>query len=682
MNRLGRESSPYLLQHQHNPVDWYPWGEEAFARARAEDRPILLSVGYSACHWCHVMEHESFEDTDTAALMNALFVNVKVDREERPDVDHIYQTAVQLLRQSGGWPLTCFLTPDGRPFFAGTYFPDEARHGMPPFREILRRVDEAWRQRRGDVTRQAGMLADALEKAHSRGGGDHIPDRAVLDEGAAFLLSRIDLEKGGFAGAPKFPSPTNLWTLWRQWARSGDADYRDAVLLTLDRMAAGGIYDQLVGGFHRYSTDAEWLAPHFEKMLYDNAQLVSLYLEAWRCCAAGRGPADAAPNLLRVATETLDYLIRDMRGPDGLFYAATDADSEGEEGKYFVWTPQGVAAVLGDDTLTETFCRTYDVTPQGNWEGHSILRHREPPAEVARRLGLSLETLDSRIEAARPALRAARAARIPPLRDDKHLVSWNAYTILALVDGWRAVGRRDWLDAAVRAADTLLGTLVVEGRLLHSVCNGDRRGPGFLDDHAALGLALLHLYETTAHPRYRDAALALAVALDGWFADREAGGWYMTPSDGEVLIHRPKDTHDSAVPAGSGLAATFLLRLHAHTHEQRWMDHVSATLLAHAEQMASNPYGAGQLLGVLDTFLGGFEEVVLGGAETAEMRARAGAVPGMDRIVLDLAQLPPDHPAASGRRAETATAWVCRGFACSLPITDVGALAGALGRPG
>ena len=680
MNRLGHESSPYLLQHKDNPVDWYPWGPEAFARARAEGRPILLSVGYSACHWCHVMEHESFEDADTAALMNARFVNVKVDREERPDVDHIYQTAVQLLRQSGGWPLTCFLTPEGRPFFAGTYFPDEARHGMPPFREVLRRIDDAWQQRRGDVTRQAQMLADALEKAHARGGGDTSPARSVLAGGAAFLLARIDTEKGGFAGAPKFPSPTNLWTLWRQWARSGEVGYRDAVLLTLDRMAAGGIYDQLAGGFHRYSTDADWLAPHFEKMLYDNAQLVGLYLEAWRCCAVGSGPVEAAPTFLRVATETLDYLLREMRSPEGLFYAATDADSEGVEGKYFVWSPEEIAAVLGEATLAESFCRTYDVTPAGNWEGRSILRHRESTGTVAGALGLTEAELEARNHASRLVLRGARAERIPPLLDTKHLVAWNAYTIVALVDGWRATGRADWLDAARRAGTTLLDTLVVEGRLLHSVCNGDLRGPGFLDDHAAFGLALLHLYEATAEARYRDAAIALGVALDGWFADAEGGGWYMTPSDGETLIHRPKDTHDSAVPCGSGLAATFLQRLHAHTHEARWLQHVAATLLAHAEQMSGNPYGAGQLLAVLDVWLGGFEEVVLGGPDTAALHAVAGVRPGLDRIVFALEQLPPDHPAAMGRHAATPTAWVCRGFSCSLPITDADALGSALGR--
>jgi uncharacterized protein YyaL (SSP411 family) len=680
VNRLGRESSPYLKQHADNPVDWYPWGEDAFSRARAEDRPILLSVGYSACHWCHVMAHESFEDAETAALMNRLFVNVKVDREERPDVDHIYQTAVQLLRQSGGWPLTCFLTPDGKPFFAGTYFPNEPRHGMPAFREVLTRIDAVYREQRGDVDKQAESLADALQRVHQRGGGEGIPDRETFEAGAEFLLGRMDPEHGGFAGAPKFPSPTNLWTLWRQWRRGRDTRFRDAVLLTLRKMAAGGIYDQLGGGFHRYSTDAEWLAPHFEKMLYDNGQLVGLYVEAWRECANGDGPRELAQELLRIATETLDYLVRDMRSPEGLFYAATDADSEGEEGRYFVWSPRGVAAVLQDPVLSDTFCRFYDVTAEGNWEGHSILRRLRPAGDVAADLGISEAELWLRLDRARAPLLAARGERVPPLRDDKLLVSWNGYAILAFVEGWRATGRADWLQVAIQAASAVLDRLVDDGRLQHSLCGTDRRGPAFLDDHAAFGTALLHVYEASGERRFLDAAQAIAIALDGWFADRVAGGWFMTPEDGEQLIHRPKDTHDSAVPSGSALAASFLQRLHVHTGEERWLGLVEGTLRAHSEQMESNPYGAGHLLGVLDAWLGGFEEIVLGGAGKETLARVTGEVPGLDRVVLALDALPAGHAAAGGRSAEVAMAWVCRGHTCSLPVTSGEALRAVLER--
>jgi len=659
----------------HNPVDWYPWGEEAFARARAEDRPILLSVGYSACHWCHVMERESFEDEATAAKMNGWFVNVKVDREERPDVDHIYQTAVQLMRRSGGWPLTCFLTPDGRPFFAGTYFPDQPRYGMPAFSQVLERLHEVWTEQRDEVLGQAQALADALRRVDAvEAGGGGMPDPELPMAAAEALLERVDRTWGGFGGAPKFPSPTNLWTLWRAGVR-GRVEARDAVLLTLRRMAEGGVYDQLGGGYHRYSTDEEWLVPHFEKMLYDNAQLASLGFEAWRVCAHGDGPRNQADELLRVTSETLAWMADEMRGPEGMFHAATDADSEGEEGVYFVWTPAAVAAELDDPAVVRSVCAWYDVTPQGNWEGRSILRRRRTAAEVARELGISEATLAAHVAAARPRLLAARARREPPFRDDKRIVSWNALAIQAFVDGWRATGRADWLQVARGAADAVLDTLVVEGRLLHSFCDGDRRGPGFLDDHAALGLALLHLHEATGTLRYRDAALALAVALEGWFQDPD-GGWYMTPSDGETLVHRPRDNHDSAVPSGSALAAAFLLRLHAHTGEERWLGQVEAALRVHGEALGRNPFGVGLLLGVVETWSRGFDEVVL--AEGDVFLPALGRVPGADRVVLRLEALPPEHPAAGGRRPDGPTAWLCRGRSCSLPVHTPEALVALL----
>ena len=665
-NRLARESSPYLRQHRHNPVDWYPWGPEALEKAQRENKPILLSVGYSACHWCHVMERESFEDVGTAELMNRLYVCIKVDREERPDVDNIYQTAVQLLRQSGGWPLTAFLLPDGRPYYAGTYFPNEARYGMPAFKDVLGGVENAFRTRAEEVERAAQSIVAGLKRVQDPGRGRAIPAAETVADAAAWLGERIDRQHGGFGGAPKFPSCSNLWALWR-----GDASCRAGVLLTLRKMADGGIHDQVGGGFHRYSTDAEWLAPHFEKMLYDNAQLVPLYLAAWR---------ETGESAFRdVAERTLAYLVAEMRTGDGLFYAATDADSEGVEGKFFVWTPAEVIAAAGEEA-GEAFCRFYDVTAGGNWEGHSIPRILADRPTVAGKMGIAPEGLSARLTVAREKLYATRATRVPPARDDKVLVSWNAMTIVAFGEAWSATGEGRWLDVATRCTDTILSRLVRNAVLQHSVCGDDVRGPGFLDDHAAFGEALVRVYEATGSSRYLDAALAVAMALEADFADRERGGWYQTPEGGETLIHRPKDAHDSAVPSGSAMAASFLQRLHVHTEEARWLNLAEGTLRAHADQLEGNPGGSGHLLGVLDVYHRGWEEVIIGG--TGEGRAAleraAREAPGLDRIVLALEGLPASHPAAGGRGAVEPTAWVCRGRTCSLPIRTVEGLRGVL----
>ncbi len=668
-NRLARESSPYLRQHRHNPVDWYPWGPEALEKAKTENKPILLSVGYSACHWCHVMERESFEDVATAELMNRLYVCIKVDREERPDVDNIYQTAVQLLRQSGGWPLTAFLLPDGRPYYAGTYFPNEPRHGMPAFKDVLGGVENAFRTRSDEVERAAQSIVAGLKRAQDPGGGKQIPPAETVGDAATWLGERIDRRNGGFGTAPKFPSASNLWALWR-----GDASCRAAVLLTLRKMADGGIHDQVGGGFHRYSTDAEWLAPHFEKMLYDNAQLVPLYLAAW---------GDTGEAAFRaVAERTLDYLLREMCTEDGLFYAATDADSEGEEGRFFVWTPAQVIAAAGREE-GEAFCAYYDVTAAGNWEGKGIPRVLQPVATVSGRLGVTAGVLEARLDVARKKLYGARATRVPPARDDKVLVSWNGMTIVAFVEAWSATGEARWLAAAVRATNTILSRLVVGARLQHSLCGDDVRGPGFLDDHAAFGEALVRVYEATGTARYRDAALAVAMALEADFADRAAGGWFQTPEGGETLIHRPKDAHDSAVPSGSALASGFLLRLHAHTEEPRWLALVEGTLRSHSAQLEGNPGGSGHLLGVLDVYHRGWEEVVIGGTGAGRdgLERAARETPGIDRIVLSLERLPEAHPAAGGRGAVQPTAWVCRRRACSLPIRTPAALREVLLRP-
>ncbi len=654
-NRLAAESSPYLRQHMHNPVDWFPWGDEAFAKARAEDKPVLLSIGYAACHWCHVMERESFEDEGTAALMNQLYVSIKVDREERPDVDAIYQGAVQLMRQSGGWPLTAFLLPDGRCFYVGTYFPDEPRHGMPSFREVLQQVARAYHERRDDVERAAGSILQGLERIHAAGSGA-VPGPDLLAEAADFLAGRMDPVHGGFGSRPKFPSPSNTWVAWRHALESGDARCRDLVLLMLRKMAAGGIYDQLGGGFHRYSTDEEWLVPHFEKMLYDNAQLVPLYASAWH--------ATGDRDFLRVVEETLTYLCRDMQHESGAFYATTDADSEGEEGKFFVWTPQAVRAVLGDDALAERFCRAYDVTPEGNWEGHSILR----------RVG-DVNGLDD----ARAALLAARYQRIPPLRDEKIIASWNGLAIGAFVAGYHATGSARWLEEATRCGEALVSRLVIDGRLQHSRCGDDVKGPAFLDDHAAVGEAFVLLFEATGERRWLDRALGLAVAMEGDFFDRAAGAWFMTPAGGERLVVRPRDAHDSATPSGTALAASFLQRLAVHDEDPRWTARVEDTLSASAEALESNPYATGHMLGVLDTYHRGFVEVIVGGADADALVDAARGHLGPRGLLLRLEALPEGHPLAEGRRADSATAWVCRGQSCAAPVHEVDALVALLG---
>lgn len=677
-NRLASESSPYLRQHMHNPVDWHPWGPEAMAAAKSADKPILLSVGYAACHWCHVMERESFENAETAALMNQLFINIKVDREERPDVDNVYQSAVQLLRQSGGWPLTAFLLPDGRCFYAGTYFPDTPRYGMPSFTQLLEQISNAYHTRRADVEKSAAGLGEGLARIFEVAGKE-VAGPEVVVEAAEFLLGKVDVTHGGFGEKPKFPSPSNLWTLWRHGlAGPGESAQacRDAVLFTLNKMALGGIYDQLGGGFHRYSTDEQWLAPHFEKMLYDNAQLVPLYLDAWRAT----GEAD----FLRVATETLEYLCRDMLSPEGAFFGTTDADSEGEEGRYFVWSPKQVQAVLNNPEQTAAFCAYYDITEAGNWEGHGIARVLREGENVAASLGISAEQLASRLAAAKPALLNARYARIPPLRDEKILASWNGLTIRAFVDAWWATGEERWLSVAQRAASATLELLVHEGELAHSACRRpsgelDVKGPGLLDDHAALGEALLQLHEADGNVRWLNAALSFAISLNGRFYDADSGGWFQTPA-GVDLVVRPRDVHDSAVPSGSALAAGFFARLAVHLPEERWSAAVESTLRAHQRQLESNPFGSGHLLGVLDGYHRGFTEIVLGGNDEglSALKAAAGRALALDKVVLRLEHLSPDHPAAGGRGASVATAWVCRGRSCSLPVTSPEALARAL----
>jgi uncharacterized protein YyaL (SSP411 family) len=557
-NRLAREKSPYLLQHAHNPVDWYPWGEEAFAAARGENKPIFLSVGYSACHWCHVMERESFEDEEAARLLNEHFIPVKVDREERPDVDEVYMTAVQMMTQHGGWPMSVFLTPDGRPFYGGTYFPPEDRHGRPGFKTLLRELAAAYTGRRDEVERVAGQLAEDLEQATRQrpvaGPGGPIDPDALLRRAVAELQQRFDEKEGGFGGAPKFP-PHHALALLLEAARRGRSDPGPSRMLTrtLDKMALGGIYDHIGGGFHRYSTDAVWLLPHFEKMLYDNALLARVYASAFQAT----GQAAYA----RIARETCDWVLRDMTDAAGGFHAALDADSEGEEGKYYVWTLAEVNEALGE-AGGAAFATRYNLLPGGNFRDEATgrpagtniphLSGPEPPAELAPELA-----------DARAKLLARRQARVPPGKDDKVITSWNGLMIGGLAQAGKALGEERYLEAAIRAADFCLTTLRPNGRLLRRYRDGEAAFDAYLEDYAFLADGLLDLHDATGDARWADAARGLAGTLLAEFWDAEDGGFFFTGAGHETLIARSKDLFDGALPSPNGVAARVLARLGA-----------------------------------------------------------------------------------------------------------------------
>ena len=682
MNRLMHETSPYLLQHRDNPVDWYPWGEEAFARARDEDRPLLLSVGYSACHWCHVMAHESFEHEATAALMNELFVNIKVDREERPDVDDIYMQAVQALSGHGGWPMTVFLLPDGRPFYGGTYYPREARMGMPAFRDLLRGVEDAYRNRRDEVDRAAGSLTGALGRlALNIGGPADMLNEELLDAAAAGVLRNFDARHGGFGGAPKFPQPMILEFLLRTHLRTGDRRPLQAAELTLTRMARGGMYDQIGGGFHRYSVDAVWLVPHFEKMLYDNAQLARCYLHAWQ--------VTGDPQYREIAENTYDYILREMTHPQGGFFSATDADSEGEEGRFFVWDMAELQEILGEEAALA--CEYWGVSAGGNFEGSNILNVATAPAELAETSGISEEQLASRIGAMRAKLYAAREERVHPGLDDKVLSAWNGMMLASLAEAARALQRPDWRDAAIRNAEFLLAHLRRnDGRLLRTHKDGASHINGFLEDYANLCDGLLELYQTTWDERWFRAARELADLALVHFA-AEGGGFFDTSDDHETLIVRPRNLQDNATPSGSAMLARQLLRLAAWTGEARYQAAAVAALRLLVEALRAYPQAFGEALNAVDMLVSGLQEVAIVGSPDEERCAA---------LVRELqAQWRPNTvaalsgPGANGesaiplQRGRTmldgrATAYVCRNFVCQLPVTGAQALRGQLrGNP-
>ena len=666
-NRLARETSPYLLQHAHNPVDWYPWGEEAFARARAEDKPVLLSVGYSACHWCHVMERESFENPEIAGVMNRHFVSVKVDREERPDVDQIYMQAVQSLTGHGGWPMTVFLTPDGVPFYGGTYFPPTDRHGLPGFPRLLEALADAWRNRRGEVVRSSEHISAQLGQSEQLRRSVQLLTDEILFAAFQGVSGQFDEQLGGQGGAPKFPQPMIWEFVLRTWKRSGNARAREMVERTLQAMARGGIYDQLGGGFHRYSVDAHWLVPHFEKMLYDNAQLASLYLHAWL--------AFGEPEYRRVCEETLDYVLREMTDPAGGFYSAQDADSEGEEGKFFVWTADEIRALLPAEDAKLALA-VWGVDRGSNFEGKNILYLPGEPAPAA-------------LARARQVLHTAREGRVHPQRDDKVLVSWNALACRAFAEAGRALERPDYLAAAVRNADFLLTSMREGGRVLRTWKAGQAKLKGYLEDYAMLAAALLELYEATFERRWLEEARGLAEEMLRLFWSDEVEGFYDTGSDHERLIVRPRNLFDNAVPCGSSVAIETLLRLAVLTGDSRYEARGVAALRPLADLMSRYPSGFGRFLCALDFHVSPKVEVALIAPDASSLAPLAREVFG--RFIpgrVSAAMAPPSEAAAAGvpllaGRAPIdgkATAYVCRNYACDLPVTDPESLARQLER--
>jgi uncharacterized protein YyaL (SSP411 family) len=667
-NRLAGETSPYLLQHAHNPVDWYPWGPEALARAKAEDKPILLSIGYSACHWCHVMERESFEDPHTASVMNTSFVSIKVDREERPDLDGIYMQAVQAMTGSGGWPMTVFLTPDGTPFYGGTYFPPIDRPNMPAFTRVLTSIADAWHNRRADVLQSGNQLREHLQQTTRLTQAAPGPlESSILDAAGRGLAAQYDAEFGGFGGAPKFPQPMALEFLLRYWKRSGDEAARDVAEHTLEQMARGGMYDQLGGGFHRYSTDAEWLVPHFEKMLYDNAQLARAYVMGYQ--------ATGNAYFHQIAEQIIEYVLRDMTDPSGGFYSTEDADSEGDEGKFYVWTPAEVRALLGDEDA-RLFGGFYDVKDLGNFEGRASILHMDyTPAEIAPRLGVTEAELLAALERGRPILFDARAQRVRPGRDEKVLAAWNGMMLRALAEAGRVLGRADFLGAAVKNAEFLLSTMQrADGSLYRTWKPGHAAHlNGYLEDHANVGDGLIALYEATFDARWLTAATALADMILDRFADTANGGFFDTSADHETLISRPKEVFDNATPSGNAVAADVLLRLAVLTGKDQYERAARGALELLREPMARYPMGFARSLSALDFALGRpIEVAIVGhlGAPDTEALLQVVFEPFVPNKVI--AGGDADIPLLEGRHVRNgrATAYVCEHYVCQAPTTD------------
>ena len=661
-NRLIHETSPYLLQHAHNPVAWFPWGEEAFEKAVAEDKPIFLSVGYAACHWCHVMAHECFEDEEIAQIMNAHFVNVKVDREERPDVDEIYMNAVQVMTGSGGWPMSVFLTPQGVPFYGGTYFPPQSRHNIPGFPHVLESVARHYREKGENVADVANRLYEHLRAmAHIDALADGLSE-ADFDGAFQKIRANFDFQNGGFGTQPKFPNSMNLDVFLRTYLRTGNEEALAMVTLTLEKMARGGIYDQLGGGFHRYSVDSRWLVPHFEKMLYDNALLARLYTQTYQ--------VTKQPLFARIVRSILDYTRREMTSPEGGFYSTQDADSEGEEGKFFVWTPQEVMDLLGEEDGA-AFCRYFDVTARGNFEGKNILN-----------IPQAYEVDEDAMARGCAILFEAREKRVKPGRDEKIQVSWNGLMISAFAQAYRVFGDPVYLKGASEAARFILENMRTDrGLLLHTYTDGRARFNAYQDDYACLIVGLIDLYESSFEPSYLVAARDFMEVMIDQFWDREGGGFFYTGRDHEALIVRSKNPFDNATPSGNSMGAMALLRLGTLLEREEWRDMAARILHLFGRHIQEVPSGFGNMICALDLYLQGSVEVaVLGDRDSADTVALLDVVNktwrpnvvlcGGSDPVSDAIPLLKNRGMIDGR----ATAYVCRNFVCSEPVTDAEAL--------
>jgi len=669
-NRLLQETSPYLLQHAYNPVDWYPWNEEALERAKKEDKPIFLSVGYSACHWCHVMAHESFEDAEVSKIMNEHFINIKVDREERPDLDDIYQRVCQLATGTGGWPLSVFLTSDQKPFYVGTYFPKEGgRYNMPGFKTILLQLATAYKSKKEEIEAASGEFMGALSQTArdiASGTADKASlERSILDEAAMGLLQMGDPIYGGFGQAPKFPNPSNLMFLLRYYDISGMNRFRDFVAFTADKMAVGGIHDQLGGGFARYATDQKWLVPHFEKMLYDNALLAQLYSELYQITKADK--------YAQVARKTLDFVIREMTHPEGGFYSAQDADSEGEEGKFYIWSKKEIATILSDQVATDIFSEHYGVTEGGNFEGQNILNVRVPVANVGLRYGKTPEQAAQIIAEASTKLFAAREKRVRPGRDEKILTSWNGLMISGFAKGYAITGDSKYLQAAKKAFDFVEKKIASgDGRLMRTFKDSYSKLNAYLDDYAFYANGLLDLFAVESRPEYLDMAIKYTDFMLEHFWDEKEGNLFFTSDDHEKLIVRTKSFYDLAIPSGNSMAAANLLRLFHYTQNDGYLDRAVKIMKAGARPAAENPFGFGQMLNAIYLYVKKPLEVTIIADKRSKMAdwLNMQFLPdGINAIVNagDLGSLQ-KYAYFKGREGKSETAFVCRNFTCSLPL--------------
>ncbi|MBI4633768.1 MAG: thioredoxin domain-containing protein [Deltaproteobacteria bacterium] len=670
-NRLAGETSPYLLQHAHNPVDWFPWGDEAFTKSQQENKPVLLSIGYSACHWCHVMERESFENEEIAAIMNEHYINIKVDREERPDLDGIYMQCVQMLTGQGGWPMTVFLTPDGVPFYGGTYFPPEDRQGIPGFQRVLLALSDAYRKNPGQIRQSAGVILQNLREINSAAQSGEAFSEAILESAFRKLSRNFDHRHGGFGGAPKFPSAMSLSFFFRYSHRAKDKSAREMTELTLRKMAEGGIYDQVGGGFHRYTVDDHWLVPHFEKMLYDNALLVSLYVDAYQITKN--------PFYRQIAEDSLDYVIREMTGEDGEFYSTQDADSEGAEGKYYVWTEKEIKSILGEKE-GELFCQYYGVTQPGNFEGGNILTGSRTYEQVAKRVGTTAEQVEEFIRESKKKIRMAREARVKPYRDEKALAGWNGLMLSAFAKAARAWDRPDYLLVAEKNGDFMLTHLYREGKLLHSYKDGRAPLDGYLDDYACVIDSFIELYQSTFDFKWLKKATELAAVMIELFWDDENGAFFFTAKDHEKLIVRTKDFYDSATPSGNSLAALDLLKLAVVTGRDEYRVKAEHVFQNASTMAAESPSAFSQLLCALDYYFAGAKEIVLAGEKTApslgEFKKRVFRHYLPNAVVLfcdsgdkDMPLLIPSLQGKGPVHGKTAV-YVCENFTCKEPLTE------------